>query len=387
MDTNIIKQRALHASNYTTLHNEILFKNLSLEAVGLFLRLWSLPDNWKLSVKGLAKICNCGDQKITRIIQELETAGYLQKKQKRNGNRSAGFEYIIFETLDSNLWDIKGKNFEDLQSQDLENEDLESQDLENESQYNNINNKLYNFINKIDYKYPKKFLGESSLEQENLKQETCYKNSQNPLVKNNQMKETGDAQVKTPAQIKKEARRLERKKKQEIKIEQEQNKEMKSVADFAEMTLEDQTVEEGILANAKRLNNAAQEKLNEVNRRSGRKAAVKTRITSLIDHEIKDDELKELLKSFVSMWIGIGKKMTEEVYTQQIKTLTELSSDLNIQKEIVKRSLQHAWLGFYPLDNKQEQGHKPKPVYINTNNEENDAFEDAVDENGNLLKF
>ena len=72
------------ADNFTMIGNEVFHdKGLSLKAVGLFCLMWSLPDNWDLSVSGLAKIKKDEKASIRTGFKELEKAGYIRFKQER----------------------------------------------------------------------------------------------------------------------------------------------------------------------------------------------------------------------------------------------------------------------------------------------------------------
>ena len=44
---------------------------LSLEARGLFMLMTSLPDSWRYTVAGLAKMAGCGRGRLRRMLEEL----------------------------------------------------------------------------------------------------------------------------------------------------------------------------------------------------------------------------------------------------------------------------------------------------------------------------
>ncbi|MBQ2809663.1 MAG: helix-turn-helix domain-containing protein [Clostridia bacterium] len=73
-------------------------KNLSLKAKGLLSVMISLPDDWDYSIKGLKKLCKEGKNSIMRILQELESFNYLERKQTFDKKkRFKGCLYIIYE--------------------------------------------------------------------------------------------------------------------------------------------------------------------------------------------------------------------------------------------------------------------------------------------------
>ena len=86
--------------NYTVMSNvHLRDEALTLKAKGLLSLILSLPDDWQYSVKGLAAICKEGRSGITSGLQELEAAGYLERRQLRGEHgHMAQVEYVIFET-------------------------------------------------------------------------------------------------------------------------------------------------------------------------------------------------------------------------------------------------------------------------------------------------
>jgi len=74
--------KATHHAHYAQIPNATLRdKSLSFEARGVLAMLLSLPDNWSVNV---AWICsqsgNAGRDKVTRILKELQAAGYMVKR-------------------------------------------------------------------------------------------------------------------------------------------------------------------------------------------------------------------------------------------------------------------------------------------------------------------
>ena len=90
-------------ANYTTMCNyHLRDQTLSLKAKGLLSMLLSLPDSWHYSVRGLAAISLEGVDGILTGLKELESHGYLERRQLRQPNGRLGqTEYVIFEK-DSN---------------------------------------------------------------------------------------------------------------------------------------------------------------------------------------------------------------------------------------------------------------------------------------------
>lgn len=85
--------------DYTVMANHHLRdERLSLKAKGLLSMLLSLPDDWEISIRGLASIVTDGVGAVQTGINELIEAGYIvRRRQHADTGAFAGFEYIIHE--------------------------------------------------------------------------------------------------------------------------------------------------------------------------------------------------------------------------------------------------------------------------------------------------
>lgn len=85
--------------NYTAMSNHHLRNTeLSLKAKGLHSQMLSLPDTWKYSIEGLAKINKEGVTSINNILIELEKFGYLKRTRVRNAaGQLKGTVYDVYE--------------------------------------------------------------------------------------------------------------------------------------------------------------------------------------------------------------------------------------------------------------------------------------------------
>lgn len=97
---SIIRVSHSKENPYVIINKKALWdKNLSLEAVGLWARLLSRPDNWQIDVLELCRSCDCGETKMYRLVNELIDNGYAYRYQlKGRGSKFTGCEYVIFET-------------------------------------------------------------------------------------------------------------------------------------------------------------------------------------------------------------------------------------------------------------------------------------------------
>ena len=77
-------------------------ERLSYEAKGLLAYLLSKPDGWEINPKHLAKVGGCGRDKITRILNELRQAGYIEDKRPRSDDgKVRGQEITLREVPDT----------------------------------------------------------------------------------------------------------------------------------------------------------------------------------------------------------------------------------------------------------------------------------------------
>lgn len=86
--------------NYTTMSNyHLQDTRLTLKAIGLLSKILSLPDDWDYTVAGLASICKEGKDAVRSALEELEAAGYIERRQTHGPDGSfAGNEYIVYES-------------------------------------------------------------------------------------------------------------------------------------------------------------------------------------------------------------------------------------------------------------------------------------------------
>ena len=86
-------------NNYTCIDNHV-FKDhsLSMKAKGLLTQIYSLPDDWEYSVKGLSTLFSDGRDAVNNALQELIDHGYIVRTQKQNqAGKFDGYEYDIYE--------------------------------------------------------------------------------------------------------------------------------------------------------------------------------------------------------------------------------------------------------------------------------------------------
>ena len=94
----------------------------------------SLPEEWNYTTRGLASICKEGVDAIGSALKELETAGYIVRRQLRGANgRITDTEYIIYEQPQPKKLDMLPS---DVVSPDTENPDMVKPDTEKPAELN-----------------------------------------------------------------------------------------------------------------------------------------------------------------------------------------------------------------------------------------------------------
>lgn len=92
--------RVEKSKDYTVMSNHHLRNSeLSLRAKGLLSQILSLPDGWDYTIAGLAKINKEGKDAVRAAVQELEKAGYIERRQKMDaGGKFSSNEYVVYES-------------------------------------------------------------------------------------------------------------------------------------------------------------------------------------------------------------------------------------------------------------------------------------------------
>ena len=74
-------------------------RSLSAKAKGILVEMFSLPESWDYTLKGLTTLFSDGIDSIRQGINELEKHGYIVRERKRDARgRLGGMEYVIYET-------------------------------------------------------------------------------------------------------------------------------------------------------------------------------------------------------------------------------------------------------------------------------------------------
>lgn len=99
MSKYILRKRT---SGFTTVSNNVIHAlNSNLEALGLYLYLLSLPDNWEFHKNHLQKTCHIGRDKLEKLLKILGSFELVQTGQKRNNKGQFEEFYIDIYDLES----------------------------------------------------------------------------------------------------------------------------------------------------------------------------------------------------------------------------------------------------------------------------------------------
>jgi len=90
--------KVVKPKSYTSISNiAINDSRLSWEARGILVWLLSKPSNWIVSREALVNQGSAGREKVGRILNELESLGYLVRNQNRNADGTFTYESEVYE--------------------------------------------------------------------------------------------------------------------------------------------------------------------------------------------------------------------------------------------------------------------------------------------------
>ena len=84
---------------YTVIRNSLIVdRSLSWEARALVIYLLSKPETWIVMKRDLIEASPAADKKTTKILKELETAGYIKRKKFRNEKGQWEWHTWVYDT-------------------------------------------------------------------------------------------------------------------------------------------------------------------------------------------------------------------------------------------------------------------------------------------------
>ncbi|MEP6827637.1 MAG: hypothetical protein ABJA10_06150 [Aestuariivirga sp.] len=95
----IVKRK--HSGSFAVIPNVTANDDqLSIDALGMLVFLLSKPNNWEVNIANLRKRFGIGRDRVYAILKQLETTGYVKKRQPKQGESKqfCAVEYIVFDT-------------------------------------------------------------------------------------------------------------------------------------------------------------------------------------------------------------------------------------------------------------------------------------------------
>lgn len=122
-------------------------KTITLGAKGLLSQMFSLPDEWDFSIKGLIDLNQEGERAVTSALRELKTKGYLtvEKIPPSKGENKFTYLYNIYETpqtaspQDPRSVGVQNVGLQDVGIQDA-NQEKKEKKQKKEEKYISFNN-------------------------------------------------------------------------------------------------------------------------------------------------------------------------------------------------------------------------------------------------------
>jgi DNA-binding MarR family transcriptional regulator len=91
--------RSKTESNYFVMHNATAQdQRLSWEARGMLAYLLSKPEGWKTNLTDLTRQTGAGKDKCRRVLDELISAGYVERIEVRTSGKFARYDFHVYDT-------------------------------------------------------------------------------------------------------------------------------------------------------------------------------------------------------------------------------------------------------------------------------------------------
>ena len=157
----MVRIKRVTKQGFTTVNNKWVAQNaqMSLQARGLFLYLWSLPEDWDFYETEIVKHATNGKAATKTALEELEKLGFLIRSRARNEKgQLKGTNWIIRDypalknekpMSENRIQDKPMSDFPMLEKPTLEKPTLENQTLQNTNLTKEISNKEITKQNRV----------------------------------------------------------------------------------------------------------------------------------------------------------------------------------------------------------------------------------------------
>lgn len=127
--------RVHKTANYTVMSNyHLKSRNLSLKAIGLLSKVFSLPDDWDYSIAGLTCICKENETAIKSALNELKEWGYLivtklMPSETKSGRIEYVYDFYEYSEKDTHSREGSPAKKAHIKKQEVENPPLETSEI------------------------------------------------------------------------------------------------------------------------------------------------------------------------------------------------------------------------------------------------------------------
>ena len=118
-------------ANYTVMSNyHLKSRNLSLKAIGLLSKVFSLPDDWDYSIAGLTCICKENETAIKSALNELKEWGYLTVTKLMPSETKSGRIEYVYDFYEYSEKDTLSRESSSIQKAHIKKQEVENPPLE-----------------------------------------------------------------------------------------------------------------------------------------------------------------------------------------------------------------------------------------------------------------
>lgn len=123
--------RVHKTANYTVMSNyHLQSRNLSLKAIGLLSKVFSLPDGWDYSIVGLTCICKENETAIKSALNELKEWGYLTVTKLMPSETKSGRIEYVYDFYEYSEKDTLSRESSSIQKAHTKKQEVENLPLE-----------------------------------------------------------------------------------------------------------------------------------------------------------------------------------------------------------------------------------------------------------------
>lgn len=90
--------KKIKIKGFTIVDNDVINdERMHLKALGLFVYMWSKPDDWQFYISEIATHFKDGESAVSSAMKELMELGYLKRTQNRKEGKFSTYDYVLQE--------------------------------------------------------------------------------------------------------------------------------------------------------------------------------------------------------------------------------------------------------------------------------------------------